>query len=88
MGSLCTKSKSAIPLLTLTPSSKPKQSTFNDVNKNFKIVLAGESCSGKSSLIERMVCNQFNENIKNTVGIDFVTKTVLKDFSIVKRLTF
>jgi len=45
----------------------------------FKIVLCGDSNTGKSSLISRYVDDVFNENTLTTIGVDFKLKTIEVD---------
>lgn len=41
----------------------------------FKVVVVGDSGVGKTNLIHRFVKNNFNENTKATVGVEFLSKT-------------
>ena len=43
----------------------------------FKIILVGDSSTGKSCLIERVDKNKFNPNSKSTIGVDFKKKVFL-----------
>ena len=36
-----------------------------------KIVIIGDSGVGKTNILSRFIKNQFNENSKNTIGVDF-----------------
>lgn len=45
----------------------------------FKIVLIGESNTGKTSLLLRFAENTFSENYLCTIGVDFKTKTLSVD---------
>ena len=40
-----------------------------------KIVIVGDSGVGKSNLIKRFTSNEFNENTKATVGVEFYSKS-------------
>ena len=40
----------------------------------FKIVLVGDTCTGKTNLITKYLNNQFNENSKATVGVEYGKK--------------
>jgi small GTP-binding protein len=42
----------------------------------FKVILAGESGVGKSTFLFRLRTGQFTENIKSTIGVDFITHKV------------
>ncbi|MED6143440.1 Golgi membrane exchange factor (Ric1p-Rgp1p) subunit [Stylosanthes scabra] len=50
----------------------------------FKIVMIGDSGVGKSQLLNRFVKNEFNMKSKATIGVEFLTKTVLMDHKVVK----
>ncbi|OIW06191.1 hypothetical protein TanjilG_23071 [Lupinus angustifolius] len=50
----------------------------------FKIVLMGDSGVGKSQLLHRFVKNEFNLKSKSTIGVEFLTKTVVMDHKVVK----
>lgn len=43
----------------------------------FKLVLLGESATGKSSIVLRFVKSQFHEYQEATIGAAFVTQTVV-----------
>ena len=42
----------------------------------FKILMIGESCVGKSSLVERYCENTFTGELTTTIGIDFQFKII------------
>ena len=46
---------------------------------NYKIVLLGESCVGKTSIGERFVKDSFSEYQESTIGAAFLTKSVEMD---------
>lgn len=48
----------------------------DDLDYIFKIVLIGDSGVGKSSLLSRFSRNEFNEDLKATIGVDFSTKYI------------
>ncbi|MCI00714.1 ras-related protein RABA4c-like [Trifolium medium] len=50
----------------------------------FKIVMIGDSGVGKSQLLNRFVRNEFHLKSKATIGVEFLTKTVLMDHKLVK----
>jgi len=51
----------------------------------FKIVLLGDSGVGKSNLVWRFTKNEFNQDSKSTIGVEFATKTVqIEDNKMVK----
>lgn len=54
-------------------TSKPKRTV------DYKIVLLGESSVGKSSILERLQNNSFNENKSSTIGAAFISKKIIND---------
>ena len=42
-----------------------------DVDYLLKIVILGDSGVGKTNLLSRFTRNYFEENTKNTIGVDF-----------------
>ncbi|KAE9620921.1 hypothetical protein Lal_00019932 [Lupinus albus] len=55
-----------------------------DIDYMFKVVMIGDSGVGKSQLLNRFAKNEFNMNSKSTIGVEFLTKTVLMDHKVVK----
>ena len=51
----------------------------SNVLGKFKVVFLGESSVGKTSLINRFLHDHFDIVYRATVGIDFMTKRVLRD---------
>jgi len=49
---------------------------FGKPKKGFKLVLLGDACVGKSSILMRFLQNKFSESIETTVGAAFSTKTI------------
>ena len=43
----------------------------------FKILIVGDSGVGKSSILSRFATETFDENITNTIGIDYKTKDIV-----------
>jgi Ras-related protein Rab-7A len=43
---------------------------------SFKIIIIGDSCVGKTSLLRRYVNDTFLESYKATIGVDFLTKSL------------
>ena len=43
----------------------------------FKLILIGDSYVGKSNILLKYLKNQFNENSKTTVGLEFGTKNII-----------
>jgi len=50
----------------------------------FKVVLIGDSGSGKSNLLSRFTRNEFNLESKSTIGVEFATKSIQTDNKIIK----
>ncbi len=50
----------------------------------FKIIVIGDSCVGKSSILLRFTDNDFTESFISTIGIDFKIKTINIDNKIIK----
>ena len=48
----------------------------NDDGEVYKVVLIGESWSGKTSIINRFIDNTFNENIMSTLSVQFLRKNL------------
>ena len=42
----------------------------------YKIIFVGEASSGKTSIINRIIDNQFKESYEMSIGIDFMSKTI------------
>ena len=51
--------------------------TSQEVKEDFKIkiVVVGDSGVGKTNLIRRFISNEFSENLKATIGVEFMSKT-------------
>jgi small GTP-binding protein len=54
-------------------TSKPKRTV------DYKIVLLGESSVGKSSILERLQNNSFNDNKSSTIGAAFISKKIIRN---------
>lgn len=55
-----------------------------DFDALYKIVLIGESNTGKTSMLMRFADNIFNDNYLCTIGVDFKIKTLKVDNKIIK----
>lgn len=55
-----------------------------DFDALYKIVLIGESNTGKTSMLVRFADNIFTENYLCTIGVDFKIKTLKVDHKIIK----
>ena len=51
----------------------------HDFEQLFKIVMIGESNTGKTSMLLRFAENTFSENYLCTIGVDFKIKTLKVD---------
>jgi len=49
-----------------------------------KAIVVGDSGVGKSSLVQSYVNNVFTDHYISTIGVDFLTKSIKKDDSIIK----
>ncbi|MHA1301052.1 MAG: Rab family GTPase [Candidatus Helarchaeota archaeon] len=50
----------------------------------FKILLLGDGAVGKTSLLRRFIDNTFDPDYKGTIGVQFMTRTVLIKNNIIK----
>lgn len=57
---------------------------YSSFDALFKIVLIGESDTGKTSMLLRFVDNKFSPEYQCTIGVDFKIKTLRVDDSVVK----
>ena len=49
---------------------------LKDYDEGYKIIIAGSSGVGKSSLLHRFVDNIYSDNLLSTIGVDFKFKTL------------
>ncbi|EAA65753.1 hypothetical protein AN0347.2 [Aspergillus nidulans FGSC A4] len=50
----------------------------------FKVVLIGDSGTGKSNLLSRFTRNEFNLDSKSTIGVEFATRSIQVDSKTIK----
>lgn len=62
----------------------PKNFNPYEFDALYKIVLIGESNTGKTSMLLRFADNMFSENYLCTIGVDFKIKTLKVDNKVVK----
>jgi polynucleotide 5'-kinase involved in rRNA processing len=62
----------------------PKNFSPYDFDALYKIVLIGESDTGKTSMLLQFADNIFTENYLCTIGVDFKIKTLKIDNKIIK----
>lgn len=62
----------------------PKNFSPYEFDSLYKIVLIGESNSGKTSMLLRFADSVFNDKYLCTIGVDFKIKTLKIDDKIVK----
>ncbi|XP_049361231.1 ras-related protein RABA1f-like [Solanum verrucosum] len=55
-----------------------------DYDYLFKVVLIGDSGVGKSNLLSRFTKNEFSQESKSTIGVEFATRTIHVDDKIIK----
>ena len=58
-------------------TTKPKRTV------DYKIVLLGESSVGKSSILERLQNNTFDDNKSSTIGAAFISKKIVRDTDLI-----
>ncbi|KAL4450834.1 hypothetical protein ABPG74_011676 [Tetrahymena malaccensis] len=60
--------------------------TRNDQDHDyiFKIVLIGDSGVGKSNLLSRFTKDEFNQDQKTTIGVEFATRSIMADNKLIK----
>jgi len=47
--------------------------------KKYKVLIIGDSCVGKTSILLRHVDGQFHEEITGTIGVDYRSNTYVRD---------
>ncbi|GAB2235438.1 hypothetical protein Droror1_Dr00025863 [Drosera rotundifolia] len=56
----------------------------DDYDYLFKVVLIGDSDVDKSNLLSRFTRNEFNLELKSTIGVEFATRSIRVDDKVVK----
>ena len=59
-------------------------SNSNDYDYLFKYILVGDFSVGKSNILLRFSNNQFNPNYYSTIGVEFLTTTLIINNKILK----
>uniref|UniRef100_H2YTE6 Uncharacterized protein n=1 Tax=Ciona savignyi TaxID=51511 RepID=H2YTE6_CIOSA len=60
-------------------SGSQTRSPFVDYDYLIKVVVVGDSGVGKSQLVARFTRNEFSTNSRQTIGVEFATKTIQVD---------
>lgn len=55
-----------------------------DYDYLFKVVLIGDSGVGKSNLLSRFTRNEFSQQSKSTIGVEFATRSIQVEDKVVK----
>ncbi|PIN10430.1 GTP-binding protein SEC4, small G protein superfamily [Handroanthus impetiginosus] len=58
--------------------------TDEDYDYLYKVVLIGDSGIGKSNLLSRFTKNEFSQESKSTIGVEFATRSIQVDDIVVK----
>lgn len=61
------------------PELEVDQRQASGTERAYRVVLAGDAAVGKSSFLLRLCKNEFTENTKATLGVDFQMKTLVVD---------
>jgi len=61
-----------------------KDSTQEEYDYLYKVVLIGDSGVGKSNLLSRFTRNEFNLETKSTIGVEFATRSVQAEGKTIK----
>ncbi|GMT02659.1 hypothetical protein PENTCL1PPCAC_24833, partial [Pristionchus entomophagus] len=56
-------------------SSESSDSGYSSVSRTVKVILVGESCAGKSAIMHRFMGEDFSDDGRTTIGMDFFHKT-------------
>jgi small GTP-binding protein len=57
---------------------------WDNYNYLYKCVIVGDSSVGKSQFISKLCQNKFNQNSKQTIGVEFATQNIQVDDKIIK----
>lgn len=56
---------------------------MNNFARTYKVLLVGDMAVGKTSIMKRYIHDEFNDDYKSTIGVDFLTtKTKIKDLEV------
>ena len=69
---------------TPKPAPVPVKSHSNDYDHLLKLLLIGDTETGKSSILQRYADNVFTESFISTIGVDFKIRTITEDSTIIK----
>lgn len=47
--------------------------------KKYKVLIIGNSCAGKTSILRRHVDGKFSEEVSGTIGVDYRSNTYIRD---------
>eukprot|EP01084_Bolivina_argentea_P285368 489346_1 len=57
---------------------------FKKNTGKYKVVIIGDAAVGKTSIIHRFTADKFDENQNTTIGIDFLSKTMYLEDSVIR----
>ncbi len=59
--------------------TKQRRASVEDFDHLYKVVLLGDSGVGKSNLLTRFAYNEFHMESKSTIGVEFATKSIVRE---------
>merc|ERR1712070_470664 len=69
---------------TAASSRRRREMSGEEHDYLFKVVLIGDSGVGKSNLLTRFTRDEFKQDSKSTIGVEFATKTITVDKKVIK----